>query len=283
MGVVIIDVCPKCRVDVSRRFGLIKTPLIVCRKCGYEMRVTAKAVRNNWQYNFAMAAGLFLWFVFACIILLDQKGAMDLATRLGKFKGVQSPWILAVLSFVPAFLLALPFGGIGRIFGIWKATQLLSGQPQEQIPGDYSSRLFSSGAATGDRLLQSERLMAAPRAAPPSHDHEAPPSGRGIGWLFLRVVFGVLWFVVFFVLGSFSISGVVMALEHGGQEARQQAIEAAGRAYGVPLFFGSIVLVVVLAILGWLPGFRRRKAVASAAVEAPPRAKQSDSRVILGH
>ena len=228
MGVVIIDVCPKCRVDVSRRFGLIKTPLIVCRKCGYEMRVTAKAVRNNWQYNFAMAAGLFFWFVFACIILLDQKGAMDFATRLGKFKGVQSPWILAVLSFVPAFLLALPFGGIGRIFGIWKATQLLSGQPQEPTPGEYSSRLFSAGAGAGDRLLQSERLMAAPRAVPPSPDHATPPSGSGIGWFFLRVVFGVLWFVAFFVLGSFCISGVVMALEHGDQEARQKAVEAAG-------------------------------------------------------
>src|SRR5262249_23611488 len=133
------------------------------------------------------------------------------------------------------------------------------------------------------RLLQSERLMAAPRAAPPNPDHAAPPSGSGIGWFFLRIVFGLLWFVVFFVLGSFSISGVVMALEHGDQEARQKAVEAAGRAYGVPLFFGSIVLVVVLALLGWLPGFRRRKAAAPAAEDASPRAKPSDSRVILGH
>ena len=124
---------------------------------------------------------------------------------------------------------------------------------------------------------------AAPRAAPPNPDYAAPPRSSGIGRIFLRIVFGVLWFVAFFVLGSFAISGVAMALENGDQEARRMAAEAAGRAYGVPLFFGSIVLVVFLAILGWLPGFRRRKDTAPAKEEALPRAKPSDSRVILGH
>jgi hypothetical protein len=251
------------------------------------MRVTAKAVRNNWQYNFAMAAGLAIWFVFACIILIDPKGSMEFATRLGKFKGMQSPWILAILSFVPAFLLALPFGGIGRIFGIRAASRILSELPREPAPGDLASPFFSSGVATGVRQLQSDRWMPQSRPTRPDPSPEGPPRGTGVtrgsgvGRLFLRLVFGVVWMVVFFVVGAISISAVAMALENGDQEARQKAAEAAGRASGVPLFFGSIILVVVLAMLGWLPGFRRRKADSPAADVALPRTKPSDSRPIV--
>jgi hypothetical protein len=252
------------------------------------MRVTRNAVRNNWQYNFAMAAGLCIWFVFACIILADPKGAMDFVARSGKFRGIQSPWVLAALSSVPAFLLALPFGAIGRIFGIRTASRLLSERAQEPAVGDFSSALFSAGAASGGRGLQSERWMAPATTAPPSPSYqaiptrgEAPPSSRGMGSFFLRILFGVLWIVVFFVVGSISISAVVMVVQNGDQEARQKAVEAAGRAGGVPLFFGSILLVVVLAILGWLPGFRRRKGASPTSDSAFPRSKPSDSRPIL--
>jgi hypothetical protein len=95
-------------------------------------------------------------------------------------------------------------------------------------------------------------------------------------------VFGVLWAIGFFVAGCFAITSVVMALENGDPEARQQAVEAAGRASGVPLFFGSILLVIVLAILGWLPGFRRRKADSPAGDAALPRSRPSDSRLLAG-
>jgi hypothetical protein len=224
------------------------------------MRVTANAVRNNWQYNFAMAAGLFLWFVFACIVLLEPKAAMNFAARFGKFEGLQSPWLLAVLSFLPAFLIALPIGLIGRIVGIGVASRILSEPPQEPSAGELSPRAFSLGPVAGVRELHSERLL----AAPASPSLAAPPSRRGIGSLVLRMVLGFVWMVALFVVGSLSISTLVMVLADGDQEARQQAVEAAGRACGVPLFFGSLILVVVLALLGWLPGFRRRKAASPA-------------------
>src|SRR5262249_34033425 len=136
--------------------------------------------------------------------------------------------------------------------------------------------------ASGGRELQSERWMSAAQAEPTSPNYAAPPSGRGIGAILLRIGFGILWIAAFFVIGSFSISAVAMALENGDQEARQKAAEAAGQAYGVPLFFGSILLVVVLAIVGWLPGFRRRKVASVARDEALPRSKPSDSRLIVG-
>jgi hypothetical protein len=88
--------------------------------------------------------------------------------------------------------------------------------------------------------------------------------------------------VAFLIVGSFSISAVVMALANGDPEARQKAVEAAGRACAVPLFFGSIFLVVVLAKFGWLPGFRRRKTASPAGEAELPRSKPSDSRLVVG-
>lgn len=281
MYVVTLDVCPKCKVDVSRRFGLIKTPLITCR-CGYEMRVTAKAVRNNWQYNFAIVALLLFWLVLAGVVLLDPKGAMQFATQFGKVKGTVSPWVLAALSLVPAFLMALPFAFVGRILGIRTASRLLSEVPGEPAVGQFSSSRISVAPTSEGRELQSERWMAPSRTPAPRPQHVAPSIGSGIGRFFLRLVFGVSWAIAFFIVGSLAISATAMALESGDQEIRQKAVEAASRAGAVPLFFGSILLVVVLAILGWLPGFGRRKAAAPAGDTALLPPKPSDSRLLAG-
>ena len=124
--------------------------------------------------------------------------------------------------------------------------------------------------------------MPASRSPSPRPKQDPPPSAAGIGRFFLRLVFGVLWAIVFIIVGSILISATAMALESGDQEARQKAIEAASRAGALPLFFGSILLVVILAKLGWLPGFRRRKAAAPAGDTALPRSKPSDSRVFAG-
>jgi hypothetical protein len=286
MGYVIIDVCPQCRSDVSRRFGLIKTPLIGCRKCGYTMRVTPNAVRNNWQYNFAVVAMLFFWLVLAGIVVLNPKGAMRFVSQLGSFKNLESHWPLAVMSFVPAFILALPFAMLGRIMGIATASRLPSRSQENSADDDLSALRFSSAPASGGQKLQSQQWQPQLRATPAAPDPASPPltdgGGVGIGKVLLRILFGVLWMVVFFVLGSFSITAVVMALESGDQEARQQAVEAAGRAAGVPLFFGSIGLVIVLALLGWLPGFRKRKVGETRLDASLLRSKPSDSRVIAG-
>ena len=282
MSVVILDVCPKCRVDVSRRFGLIKTPLITCRKCGYEMRVTAKAVSNNWQFNFAIVPMLIFWLVLAGIVLLNPDAATRFAAQSGKSKGTVSPWVLAALSLVPAFGMALPIAFVGRLLGFRVASRILSEMPGEPAVGEFSSSLFSSAPKLGRRELHSEQWMPASRSPSPRPKQDPPPSAVGIGRFFLRLVFGVLWAIVFIIVGSILISATAMALESGDQEARQKAIEAASRAGALPLFFGSILLVVILAKLGWLPGFRGRKAAAPAGDAALPRSKPSDSRVLAG-
>jgi hypothetical protein len=258
MAVIIVDVCPKCKVDVSRRLGLIKTPLLACRRCGYEMRVTANAVRNNWQYNFAMAAGLFLWFFFACLILLDPRGAAELAARAGRFRGVDNPWVLSLMAFVPAFLIALPCGLMGRLIGIGVARRLLSDVSERMSAAKVSSAPYSSGSASARRALLMDRTPVPPaKLTAPAYRNRR--SGRGIGSFLLRVVAGVLWLAAFFVAGSISISLIVMATTEGDHEAVQKSVEMAGKASGVPLFFGSIFLVGVLAKLRWLPGLGRRK------------------------
>jgi hypothetical protein len=247
------------------------------------MRVTPNAVRNNWQYNFVMVAMLFFWLVLAGIVLLNPKDATRFVGRMGNFKNL-SPWPLAAMSFVPAFMLALPFAMVGRIMGIATASRILSGGADQPGAGDFSSLRFTGASASGGRRLQSEQWQQQPRtpSAAPDPVPPSPTGGSGIGRIFLRIVFGVLYMVGFFVLGSFTITAIVMAMENGDQEARRLAAESAGRASGVPLFFGSIGLVVVLAILGVLPGFRRRKAASPTNEAAPAGPKLSDSRVIAG-
>lgn len=283
MAVVLLDVCPKCRVDVSRRFGLIRTPIIPCPSCGYEMRVTADAVRNNWQYNFIMVAGLFFWLILAGIVLLDPKAAIQALARYGNAKGVDNPWILAGLSFVPAFLLAMPFALIGRIIGSSVGNKLLTHFSQDSSTGAPPAPPRPYRSAPARRELQMDHFMAAKPSAPvelSAPPRRAQPSGGGIGSFLLRFVFGVLWWIAFFILGSFAITLVVMAMNDGDQEARQQAIELAGKTSGVPLFFGSLLVVGVLAKLGWLPGVRRRKQEPTPSDNVLPRTGPSDSRLI---
>jgi hypothetical protein len=288
MAVVYLDVCPKCRVDVSRRFGLIRTPIIPCPRCGYEMRVTADAVRNNWQFNFIMAAGLFFWLFLACVILLDPKGATQAVARYGHAKGADNPWILAGLSFIPAFFLAMPFALIGRVIGSGVGKRMLTEFSQDSSASASPSSLRPYGSAPGRQELQTNRWLAATPAAPaapaePSAPtHRAQPRGGGIGSFFLRFLAGVLWWVAFFIAGSFAITFIVMAMNGGDQEARQQAVELAGRTSSVPLFFGSLFLVGVLAKLGWLPGVRRREPEPAPSDNVLPRTGSSDSRLIVG-
>jgi hypothetical protein len=282
MAVVILDVCPKCRVDVSRRFGLIRTPVIACPSCGYEMRVTENAVRNNWQYNIGVGAILIIWLILACLVLLDPKGASAFAVRFGKTKGIDNPWILAGMSFIPAALIGLPFALIGRIMGIGVARQMQSSFPREASEDGFPSSPFSSGPEAGRRGLKSDQWLPRSPATPAAGVHQVPPSGGGIPGFFLKAVAAVVWLVVFFVAGSITISTIVLSLTEGDHETRQKAVENAGKAGGVPLLFASIFLTITLAKLGWLPGFRRRKAASPGIDPALPPVAPPDSRVIMG-
>src|SRR5689334_11934452 len=103
MPMVILDVCPRCHSDVSRRVGVITTRLIVCPKCQFEMFVTPKAVVNNWQFNAAVWAGVAMWGGFAAIVLTNPEAA----TNLGRYlqlpaRTLENRLILACAGFVPA-------------------------------------------------------------------------------------------------------------------------------------------------------------------------------------
>jgi len=282
MAVVYLDVCPKCQVDVSRRFGLIRSPIIACHRCGYQMRVTQKAVSNNWQYNIGVGAMLIIWLILACLVLLDPKGAVALVNRLGKSKSMDNPWLLAGMSFIPAFFLGLPFALIGRIKGGMLGRQMLSGFHEKSSMSGSSSPPLTFEPGLGRREMQVDRLVRRPASDSAGSIPKLPTSGDGIAPLFVKILAGLLWPVAFFVLGSFSTSAIVLALSDGDQEARQQAVLAAGRASGVPLFIGSIALTIVLAKLGWLPGFRRRKVAATDHDPSLVRPGSGDSRVVAG-
>jgi hypothetical protein len=248
------------------------------------MRVTPNAIRNNWQFNFAMGAGLFLWFVLACIVLLDPKGATAFVSRMGLGKGADNMWLLATMSFMPAFMIAIPIGLIGRLKGISVARRVLEDSAADTPGNEPSPRPFSSGR----RELQTDRWLASAAPAPATAPaptapptHQGPPSGGGIASFLVRMVVGVLWLIVFFVVGSVSISLVVMTMTEGDQEARQRAVEAAGKAAGVPLLFGSLFVVGVLGKLGWLPGLRRRKTEPPASDLVLPASKPPDSRLAI--
>jgi hypothetical protein len=83
---------------------------------------------------------------------------------------------------------------------------------------------------------------------------DAPRATRG--W-FLRVIFMVIWAVVFFFTTAIALS--IWSTLQGGDDpaARQQLAEQAGKTVGPWSIPGSIVLAVFLGVLGKLPGTRR--------------------------
>ena len=79
--IVVLDVCPGCRTDVSRRFGLITTPTIDCPRCGRTMNVTRSAIQNNWQFNFGWVAGLGTWIGLGAMLVLDPAPDLRVVTE----------------------------------------------------------------------------------------------------------------------------------------------------------------------------------------------------------
>src|SRR5262249_1719913 len=118
MAVVILDVCPRCRKDVSRRLGVITTRTIVCPRCDYEMKITANAVTNNGQYNGVMRVALPVWIGLAAAILASPTVAAAVG---GLFKlpvqTLQNRLIVALVAGILAVVVGLPFAVLGRMIG----------------------------------------------------------------------------------------------------------------------------------------------------------------------
>jgi hypothetical protein len=120
---IVLDVCPQCQADVSRRMGFITKPTLVCPKCGYEMRVTSRAVVNNWGYNLGALAILVAWGFFLMIAFTSPKVKPPAV-------GAAAHWAAFLVGiglgcFIPALIVAgIPFVVIGRCVGRWMASRL---------------------------------------------------------------------------------------------------------------------------------------------------------------
>ena len=231
MPMVILDVCPRCRSDVSRKFGLITTRLIVCPKCQFEMFVTPKAVVNNWQFNAAVWAGLAMWIGFASIIFTNSDTAATVGRHLQlPVRTFENRLVLAFAGCIPALFVALPFALVGRIIGFSVARRLNVDAAEEAAVADFRRQL------TPVRQQELRRRS-----------------------LFVRAVFGLVWAVVFGVVAALAL-GLWAAREAGDDpELRQQAIWQVGETFGPWALLGSLALAVVLGGCGVLPGTRRTK------------------------
>jgi UPF0716 family protein affecting phage T7 exclusion len=90
-----------------------------------------------------------------------------------------------------------------------------------------------------------------------------------------KIIFGIIWFVVIFVL-SYSIGGIVYmkaagVATTGGFQAGLEAGRAFREAYRIYFFIGSLILAVIGTVTGILPGTKR---------QAPAKKKSSTTKKI---
>jgi hypothetical protein len=285
MPVVVLDVCPRCKTDVSRRLGLITTRTIACAKCGHEMRVTQNAVINNWQYHGAVLAFLVLW-TGATVLILSRP---DVAAEVGRRAALPCQTMkeratLALVAAVPILLCAMPFAVIGRVVGYYVAQRLALDATGEGPLADFeksalekvrqareqprglgpASPQFPPLPPPGQRELVTQRLFAASAAKEPAPVRPAPPppspaQGAGCVMFVVRAFVCLLWAALFFVVGGVAMTAWASWGLWDNPPAQQQAAAEAGRVTGPWLLLGAIGLAIVFSCLGLLPGTRRRK------------------------
>jgi len=236
--------------------GLITTPTIVCGVCRFPMRVTAVAVMNNWGFNFVAPALLAIWAAAVAVIFLNPEMAADWMRefRIPATTALRDKLALVLLAGVLATFCSMPFLVVGRIFGFFVARRLLSEPPPEaprsHLEQQQWMRQPPAPAGRGPAPAFSLPVQPAP-AQPAETAHAGGPR------LIARAFFSMLWAAVFFVGGAFVMGGVATAGITDPQ-LRSQASRHAGQTWGVWLFFGSMVLAIVLVSLGLLPGTRRK-------------------------
>ncbi len=245
MAYIILDVCPKCKTDVSRRLGFITTPSITCSKCGHSMYVTESAVLNNWQYNVAVGAWMLAWAVFVIVLWASPEAAMSASRFFGmRVLDTEHLIYMSVLAFIPAAFVGLPFGLVGRMCGylVWQGFT----QP---TPSDVA------------------------RAGRPMMPADAPQM-QGHGLLF-RAFFGMVWFAAFFLGGVLLASVIATNLAAGNQKLIKQYNEQVARDWTGWVLLGSLVLAVGLTAWGVLPGTAKlREATDQDRPDVPPEAQR---------
>jgi hypothetical protein len=264
------DVCPRCRADVSRRFGVITTPTITCRVCRFPMRVTTPAVMNNWQFNFAAPVVLAIWVGAVVIIFRSPDTVAHWAGELGATPSghdTQDRVAMVLLSGVVALFCSIPFAVLGRLIGFFVAQGLLSEPPPEAAANELGQRRFLAQLPTPVGREQTPSAATVLRSYPAAgaygvamHSAPAlPPQTASGGFRFIaRAFFGLLWAAVFFLGGAFAMGAAVTA-GIADPQLRNQASRHAGEHWGVWLFLGSIGLAILLGSFGVLPGTHSKK------------------------
>src|SRR5262249_32550716 len=122
-----------------------------CPLCKQPMFVTRSAVIHNWQYNALMWPFFGLWGIIAGLVILNPEKTSDL-TKLLEVPdyGFPTRVCAAILSFLPAFICAIPFAVIGRLIGHVVAGQL-------QCETDSDNALLARPSVNQE--LESERWM----------------------------------------------------------------------------------------------------------------------------
>jgi hypothetical protein len=234
------------------------------------MRVTALAVMNNWQFNFAAPVVLAIWAGAVVIIFRCPDTVAQWAWDLGASPSghdTQDRLAMGLLAGVVALFCSIPFAALGRLIGFFVARRLLSEPPPEFAASEFGQRHFLSQfrAPVGREQTPSAATVLRSNPAGGTYGvamHSAPalpPQTASGGFRFIaRAFFSLLWAAGFFLGGAFAM-GAVVTTGVADPQLRNQASRHAGETWGVWLFLGSIGLAILLGGLGVLPGTRSKK------------------------
>jgi hypothetical protein len=165
----------------------------------------------------------------------DIAGTSRQNTIMGGFLGGFG--ILCLISGVGLLLLRVP-----PLVGTVDES---SSFPQSQFPAPPSipGWTYASQTSAGAYQLQTQ--------LPPQPANTPKPRSRVV-----RVIFSVVWAVVFFAIGAI-IASTIATAGAGNDAERTQLAEESGKKLGPWLLLGSIFLASTLGWLGRLPGTRR--------------------------
>ncbi len=242
MGVVVLDVCPRCNTDISRRLGLITKRVITCPNCGLEMNVNENAVINNWQFNGAVIGFLGIWLVLAATFLISADAAQKVGKDFGIVaKGFKGQALASASKPAGTAEASAICGGFGRLAG-WLVAQNMAAELQQM-------------ADEADRLVQLQRSGAPVETW---RDAPRPPAPPGPFSLVLRMFFFLLWTVLFFFIALCVMTFVAtQGIPIEEKDAREKAVEEMSKKAAGYVCLGPFVLAAILAFFRLLPGTRK--------------------------
>jgi len=84
-----------------------------------------------------------------------------------------------------------------------------------------------------------------------------------------KIVFGLMWFVIIFIVSYMATGVTIVLLTDGTMQAKYEAAQAFRKAYMIYFVIGSFILAIIGTVTGILPGTKDR-----ARAKKKPRAKR---------